>query len=291
MARLSFVATDLNKDDGWDKAVAGCTYVLHIASPFPASVPKHEDDLIIPARDGALRVLRAAKAASVKRVVLTSSFAAIGYGHPHQAKPFNEESWTNMSGPHVTLYEKSKTIAERAAWDFVNSDEGKGLELSVVNPVGIFGPVLSDDISTSTILIQRQLGGNLPGCPDLMIGVVDVRDAASLHLLAMSSPVAAGERFLAVASPAMTVQEIAMTLKQRLSHEARKTQTRVLPSFLLRIVALWDKEVAYIVPSLGLRLDCTNEKAKILLGWEPRSREDAIVATAESLVKLGLVSK
>lgn len=162
LARVSFVAADLSKDDGWNNAALNCTYVLHVASPFPAGTPKHEDDLIIPARDGTLRVLRAAKAASVKRVVLTSSFAAIGYGHPPQSTPFNEESWTNVSGPGVTPYEKSKAIAERSAWDYVQG-EGKGLELTVVNPVGIFGPVLSEDFSTSIILIQRLLKGDLPG--------------------------------------------------------------------------------------------------------------------------------
>jgi nucleoside-diphosphate-sugar epimerase len=281
----------LNKDEGWKEAVSGCTYVLHVASPFPASPPKHEDDLINPARDGTLRVLRAAKAASVKRVVLTSSFAAVGYGHPPEMKLFNEESWTDISKPIVTPYEKSKTIAERAAWDYVQSTEGKGLELSVVNPVGIYGPVLSEDFSTSILLVQRLLNGDLPGCPDLQFGIVDVRDVASLHLLAMTNPAAAGERFLAIAPKAMTVLEVALTLKQRLPELSKKTKTLRLPNFLLRIVALWDPAVALVVGSLGKRLDCTNEKAIRVLGWQPRSREDAIVATAESLVKLGLVKK
>lgn len=290
-ARLSFVAADLSKDEGWDQAVSGCTYVLHVASPFPSQLPKNENELIVPAREGTLRVLRAAKAASVKRVVLTSSFAAVGYGHPPQSTPFTEETWTNLSGPGVQAYTKSKTIAERAAWDYVQSAEGKGLELSVVNPVGIYGPVLSKDFSTSIILVQRLLSGSLPGLPDVMFGVIDVRDAASLHLLAMTNPAAVGERFLAIAPPSMTIQEIARTLKQRLPELSKKTKTMVLPNLLLRFVALFDSEVAYIVPSLGKRLDCTNEKAKRVLGWEPRSREDAIVATAESLVKLGLVKK
>ena len=159
--RLSFAIADLEKDEGWPAAISGCEYVLHVASPFPSTVPRHEDELIIPARDGALRVLRAARDAGVRRVVLTSSFAAIGYGHPPQAAPFDETSWTNLEAPDVRPYVKSKTVAERAAWDFVNSNGG--LELSVVNPVGVFGPVLGPDYSTSILLIRRLLTDRFPG--------------------------------------------------------------------------------------------------------------------------------
>ena len=139
LTRLSFVAADLTSDAGRAEAVAGCDYGLHLASPFPANIPKHEDELIIPARDGALRVLKAARDAGVKRVVLTSSFAAVGYGHPRQRTPFTEADWTVLDGPDTSAYAKSKTIAERAAWGFVKA-EGGGLELAVVNPVGVFGP-------------------------------------------------------------------------------------------------------------------------------------------------------
>lgn len=288
---LTFVAADLMKDEGWNDAVAGCNYVLHVASPFPNSTPKHEDDLIVPAREGTLRVLKAARRAKVKRVVVTSSFAAIGYGHPQQSTPFTEESWTDLTKAGVSPYEKSKTIAERAAWNFVKSPEGQGLELSVVNPVGIFGPVLSADFATSIILVQRLLNGALPGCPDLHFSVVDVRDVAALHLKAMTHPAAAGERFLAVSPPLISVKDMATILKKRMQNSAKRTPTRELPDMLLRIVALWDKEVAYVVGQLGKKKASTNEKAKRILGWEPRSAEDAIIATAESLVKLGLVKK
>jgi nucleoside-diphosphate-sugar epimerase len=236
--RLSFVAADLTKDEGWNQATSGCTYILHPASPFPTTLPKHEDDLIIPARDGTLRVLRAAKAAGVKRVVVTSSFAAVAPGHPQQSTPFTEETWANLSHSHITPYEKSKTLAERAAWDFVRSPEGQGLELSAVLPVGILGPVLNKDLPTSTLLIQRLLNGDLPGCPNLVYGLVDVRDVASLHLLAMTHPAAAGERFLAIAPRSMSVQEVAMTLKERMPEQAKRTSTTTVPDFLLRIVAL-----------------------------------------------------
>src|ERR1700722_19530443 len=169
--RLSFFAADLENDAGWAEAVAGCDYVLHVASPFPANVPKHEDELIVPAREGALRVLRAAREARVKRVVLTSSFAAIGYGHAPQQAPFNETNWTDPTGSDMTAYVKSKTLAERAAWDFVAA-EGGALELSVLNPVVVFGPVLGPDYSPSVLLIQRLVTGAIPGSPKLTFGVV-----------------------------------------------------------------------------------------------------------------------
>jgi nucleoside-diphosphate-sugar epimerase len=291
LSNLSFAPADLTQDDGWAQAVSGCTYVLHVASPGPTGAPKHEDDLIIPARDGTLRVLRAAKFAGVKRVVLTSSFAAIGYGHPQQDKPFSEETWTNLAGGTLPPYQKSKTIAERAAWDYIESEDGKGLELSVINPMGIFGPILGKDFAPSIILIRRLLDGDLPGCPQISFGVLDVRDVASLHLLAMTLEAAAGERFIATSGPAMTIQEMALVLKERLPEVARKTPTRVLPNFLLRIIALFDKEVGLITGELGRKRDGTNEKAKTVLGWNPRSREDALVATAESLVKFDLLKK
>ena len=191
--RLSLLAADLENDAGWPEAVAGCEYVLHVASPFPASVPKHEDELIIPAREGALRVLRASRDAGVKRVVLTSSFAAIGYGQAPQEKPFNETNWTDPNAADVLPYAKSKTLAERAAWDFI-AKEGGNLELSVVNPVGVFGPVLGPDYSTSILFVQRMMDGAVPGCPQLYFGAVDVRDVADLHLRAMTGPAAKGER-------------------------------------------------------------------------------------------------
>src|SRR6185436_6937581 len=210
--RLSFIAADLESDAGWPEAVAGCEYVLHVASPFPPNVPKHEDELIVPAREGALRVLRASRAAGVRRVVLTSSFAAIGYGHEEQTTPFNETSWTDPNGDDVQAYAKSKTLAERAAWDFI-ANEGGDLELSVVNPVGVFGPVLGPDYSISILLVQRLMDGAMPGCPRLYFGVVDVRDVADLHIRAMTHPAAGGERFLAVAGDFMSIQDIARVLK------------------------------------------------------------------------------
>jgi nucleoside-diphosphate-sugar epimerase len=285
---LSFAAADLERDAGWPDAVAGCEYVLHIASPFPPSIPQDENELIVPAREGALRVLRAARDAGVKRVVLTSSFAAIGYGHPPQATPFTETDWTNTSGDDVRPYVKSKALAERAAWDFI-AKEGHALELSVVNPVGVFGPVLGPDYSTSILIVQRLMDGAVPGCPQIYFGVVDVRDVVDLHLRAMTAPAAKGERFLAVAGDFLSMRDIAMILKRRMGEAARRVPTRQLPNWLVRLAARRDPAVQQIVPELGKRKNATNEKARRVLGWSPRSNEEAVVATAESLVRLGLL--
>lgn len=286
--RVSFVAADLMSDAGWPAAVSGCEYVLHIASPFPSTVPKNEDELIVPARDGALRVLKAARDAGVKRVVMTSSFAAVGYGHEPQQAPFTESDWTDPTKPDVMPYTKSKTLAERSAWDFIER-EGRGLELAVVNPVGVFGPVLGPDYATSILLVQRMLDGALPGLPKMSFGVVDVRDVADLHLRAMTNPAANGERFLAVAGDFMWIVEIARVLKGRLGEAARRVPTRQLPNWLVRLAALKDPAVKQILPELGKWKNATSEKAQRVLGWTPRSREESVVATAESLVRLGLV--
>ncbi|MDR3419963.1 MAG: aldehyde reductase [Xanthobacteraceae bacterium] len=287
--RLSFVAANLENDAGWKEAVAGCAYVLHVASPIPAGVPKNEDELIVPAREGALRLLRAARDAGVKRVVLTSSFAAIGYGHGSRQTPFDETTWTDLNGREVSAYAKSKTLAERAAWDFIGK-EGGGLELSVVNPVAVLGPVLGPDLSTSILLVQRLMEGAMPGCPRLYFGIVDVRDVADLHIRAMTHPGAKSERFLALSGDFMSVQDIAKVLKTRMGAAANRVPTRQVPNWLVRIIALRNPEVRQILPELGKVKNATNEKAKRVLGWVPRSPQEAIVATAESLVRLGLLN-
>jgi dihydroflavonol-4-reductase len=283
--RLSFAVANLEDDAGWEAAAAGCEYVLHVASPFPAGVPSHEDELIGPARDGTLRVLRAASSAGAKRVVLTSSFAAIGYGHPPRTAPFDETDWTVPSAG-VSAYAKSKTLAERAAWDFVSRD-GVALELAVVNPVAVFGPVLGPDYSTSIQLVKRMLDGRMPGCPELYFGVVDVRDVAELHLLAMTHPAARGERFLALAGDFMSLREIAQVLKSRLGAAGGRVNTRQLPNWLLRGAGWFHPLVREILPELGKRKAGSNAKARRMLGWQPRSNEQAILATAQSLAALG----
>ena len=286
--RLVVLRADLNADAGWAEAVASCDYVLHVASPFPSTVPRDENELIAPARDGALRVLRAARDAGVKRVVLTSSFAAVGYGARERADAFTEEDWTNPGAPGVQPYQKSKTIAEQAAWDFI-AREGGGLELAVVNPVGVFGPVLGPDYSTSIVLVKRLLDGSVPGCPDLWFGAVDVRDVADLHLRAMTDPAAAGERFLATGGDFLSVRQIAQILRDGAGPAARKVRTRPLPNWLVRGIGLFDAEVRSVLPELGKRKNASNAKARRLLGWSPRSPKDAVLATAQSLLELGLL--
>jgi nucleoside-diphosphate-sugar epimerase len=289
-APIEFVAADLTSDAGWPEAVAGCAYVLHVASPFPPAAPKHEDELIIPAREGALRVLKAARDAGVRRVVMTSSFAAIGYGQKPKGRPFNETDWTDPNGDDVRAYVKSKTLAERSAWDFIEH-EGGTLELSVVNPVGVFGPVLGPDYSTSILVVQRLMDGAMPGLPKLYFGCVDVRDVASMHLTCMTHPGAKGERFLAVAGEFLSIAQIGRILKRRLGAAAKRVPTLELPDFLVRMAAARDPAVAQIVPELGKRKDGSNEKARRVLGWAPRSNEECIVATAESMLALGLLKE
>src|SRR6478735_4769450 len=280
-ARLTFAAADLNDDGGWTQAAAGCDFVLHVASPFPARDPRNEDELIAPAREGTLRVLRAARDAGVKRVVLTSSFAAIGYGHAPRATPFDETSWTDTAAP-VSAYVKSKTLAERAAWDFV-SGEGRGLALTAVNPVVIMGPVLGADFATSILLVRRMLDGEVPALPRAMFGIVDVRDVADLHVRAMTSPAAAGERFLAIAGDFMAITDIARVLKERLGPIGRRVSTRQAPDWVIRLAALFVAEARAAVPELGKTKNATSDKARRVLGWAPRTREDAIAATGETL--------
>jgi len=285
---LTFAEADLTSDAGWAEAVEGCAYVHHVASPFPPAAPKHEDELIIPAREGALRVLRAARDAGVKRVVLTSSFAAIGYGHGSYAgRPYTEEDWSNPDGD-MSAYAKSKTLAERTAWDFI-AQEGDGLELSVVNPVAVLGPVLAKDYSTSIQMVQRLMDGSVPGCPRLYFGIVDVRDVADLHMRAMTDPAAKGERFLAIAGEFMSMLDIARVLRTGLGEVAARVPTRELPDWLVRFFGLFDPTIAAITPELGKVKHASGEKARRLLGWSPRSNEDAVIATAESLLRLGLV--
>lgn len=285
---LSFITADLTSDAGWSDAVAGCDYVLHVASPFPLNMPKNENELIIPAREGTLRVLRAARDAGVKRVVLTSSFAAIGYGIQPANQPLSEKNWTDPQSRNISTYIKSKTLAERAAWDFM-AREGGALELAVVNPVGVFGPVLGPDYSSSIELVQRLLDGSLPGLPRISLGIVDVRDVADLHLRAMINPAARGERFLAVAGESIAVQEMARVLKAHLGEVGRRVPTRVIPDWLIRLAALLSPTVAQSATELGKIKQLSNEKARSVLGWTPRSNEEALTSTAESLLRLGLL--
>ncbi|KAF1004812.1 MAG: Aurachin B dehydrogenase [Pseudomonas fluorescens] len=284
--RLSFVTADLADDAGWAQAAAGCTYVLHGASPTPSGTYASDEEWVRPAVDGNLRVLRAARDAGAKRVVLTSAFGAICAGHRAMGRPFDETDWSDLSGK-VWPYQKSKTLSERAAWDFI-AREGGGLELSAINPVAVLGPALGADYSHSIRLIKNLMDGQ-PGSPKINCGVVDVRDLADLHLLAMTQPAANGERFLATAGDSLWIADIARILRRRLGAAANRVPTRVLPNWLVRLLGRRNPRMREIVPLLGVNLNASSNKARRLLGWTPRSGEEAIVATAQSLVSLGLL--
>ncbi|MCG2615929.1 aldehyde reductase [Terrimonas sp. NA20] len=259
---IEFAAADLTKDDGWDEAVKGCTYVLHVASPFPMVQPDDENELIIPARDGALRVLKAARNAGVKRVVLTSSFAAIGYGQSSKDHVFTEEDWTNIHAD-VRAYIKSKTIAEKAAWDFIGKD-GSNPELSVINPVGIFGPVMAKDRSTSIQLVEGILAGAIKEDMPYFFGVVDVRDVASLHVKAMTLPEAKGERFLATSDGTISLKYVADLIRKERPELAENV-------------------VDFPAASKELYVHMSNQKARTILQWTPYTKEEALLATLDSL--------
>lgn len=285
---LSFIETNLSKDDNWDEAVKDCEYVLHVATPISLEIPKHENEVILPAVEGTIRVLKAAKKAGVKRVVLTSSFAAVGYSHNDPSTLITEECWTDPNDVNLSAYLKSKTLAEKAAWDFI-ANEGNGLELSVINPMGIFGPSLGPDISSGFELLKQMLNGSMKLVPKISFGIVDVRDVADLHLRAMTNPSANGQRFLAFSGDIISLPEIAYLLKTKLGNKADKVSTRILPNWGVRIIALFNDKAKNILPQLNKVKNSSNQKAKTILDWKPRSNEEALLASAESLFKFGAI--
>jgi dihydroflavonol-4-reductase len=286
--RLTVLAADLLSDDGWEEAVQGCDYVLHVASPFPPAQPKDPDELIVPAREGTLRVLRASLDAGVDRVVVTSSVAAITGGRKPASPPLTEENWSDPDNPSLSPYARSKTIAERAAWNLVR-ERGEVEKLAVVNPGAILGPALSDDRSYSLEAIERLLGG-IPGTPRIGFSFVDVRDVADLQLRAMTAAEAGGERFIAV-DRFLWMSEVAEVLRDRLGEKAAKVPKRTVPNLLVRGMALFDPGIRSIVGQLGRKTELSSEKAKTLLGWSPRPTEETIVDCAESLIEEGVVKQ
>ena len=281
--RLTALAADLTKDDGWQEAVSGCDYVLHVASPFPPAQPKDPDELIVPAREGTLRVLNAALDSDVKRVVVTSSVAALRNPTAPPGGPIDETYWTDLH-KDLTPYTRSKTVAEMAAWELVRERAAEE-RLAAVNPGAILGPVLADDLSYSLEVIQRMLKG-MPGVPKLGFSFVDVRDVADLELLAMTAPEAGGERFIA-ADRYLWMAEVAEILRDRLGERAAKAPTRTVPNFVVRGMALVDGGLKSIVGDLGKRMEVSSEKARSVLGWSPMPIEDSIADTAEALIEHG----
>jgi dihydroflavonol-4-reductase len=281
--RLTVVAADLSSDAGWVDAVAGCSRVLHVASPFPPEQPKDPDELIIPAREGALRVIEASLAAGVERIVMTSSVAAVRHGRPpSEDRPYTEDDWTDGDDTRRTPYVRSKTLAERAAWDHVRA-AGAEDRLATIQPGAIIGPVLNDDHSFSLQAVQRIVDGDMPAMPRLGFTFVDVRDVADLHIRAMTDPGAGGERFMAT-DKFLWIADVAAVLRERLGDRAPKIPTRVAPNVLVRIMSFFDGELRSVVGDLGKATYYPNAKARERLGWQPRPIEDSITDTGESLL-------
>jgi len=288
VSEVEFVAADLNADAGWGDAVRGCDFVLHVASPLPSNNPKSDEELIRPARDGALRVLKAARDEGVKRVVMTASTAALSYGYGSRKQPFTELDWSDATNLKDTSgYERSKTIAERAAWDWVMA-EGGALQLTTICPGAVLGPVLGKDYSASIDIVKKQIDGSLPGLPRFGWPLVDVRDIADLHIRAMTSPAAGGQRYIG-AGPFFWMSDIARVLRTRVPQIAKRVPKRVLPSWLVRVSASFDPVIKGRLFELDKERPVSADKAKRELGWTPRSNEDAITATAQSLIDEGIV--
>ena len=287
--RLTFVHADLLEDTGWADAMQGCEYVLHVASPFPFETPKDENDLIRPAKEGTLRILRAAAANNVKRVVLTSSVAAISAGHPDTKTHFNENDWSLPDSPTIDSYSKSKTLAESAAWEFMKTlPQGHPLKLAVINPGYVLGPLPDTHQRTSGQLIQQLMGGKLPGLARIQFTGVDVRDVASAHLAAMTTPEAAGQRFICVAEQ-FWISEAAEILNKHFGARGYKINTTIMPSWLVHIVALFLKQIRPTLRSLDRQTFLDNTLIRKTLQWKPRSLEETLVTMAESMIELKLV--
>ena len=273
---LEVVAADLGADAGWAEAAEGVDYVLHVASPFPPASPEDDDEVIRPARDGAVRVLAAAREAGVRRVVLTSSFAAVGYSATPRAE-YTEADWTDPADPN-SAYVRSKVVAERAAWEQVRSAGGP--ELAVINPTGIFGPVLGGRPSSSVALVRAMLDGEMPVVPPLYFGVADVRDVADLHVRAMTHPRAAGERFLAASGKAISFLEMARILAETVGG----LPPRELTAEEVRAAAETDPAMREAAGRLGRVPVIRTDKARTVLGWRSRPVEETVADTARSLL-------
>ncbi|MBB6424325.1 NAD-dependent epimerase/dehydratase family protein [Sphingopyxis sp. JAI128] len=270
------------------EAMAGCSHVAHVASPFPLDVPKHADELVVPAREGALRALRFAKGARARRFVLTSSMAAIAYGHGKGRELYNEADWTNLDNPDVMPYPRSKTVAERAARAWART-EAPEIEFASVNPAAVFGPLLSDDLSTSIEVVKQLLEGKVPMCPDVGFGIIDVRDVADMHYRALTADGIRDERFVC-SGPFLKFVDVANILIANLGEQARKVPTRRMPDWLLKALAVFRPELKQVVAELGNIRGGDSRHAMRRLGWTMRRPEEAVLATAHSLIERGIVA-
>ncbi len=277
---LTFYAANLTDDAGWDDAVQGCDYVLHVASPIAVAEPKDPDVLITPAREGALRAINASIKAGVKRVVMTSSVAAASPHDNRRESRTDEAVWTDPTIKGVSAYSQSKTLAERAAWARIETSNAP-TSLATVNPALVIGPVLDGDFSGSAQVVERLLSGRVPGLPRLGFNIVDVRDVADLHIRAMTAPEARSERFIAAGQWAW-MEDIARILRDKLGADAAKVPANKVPDLVLQIVGLFDRDLGSVTPNLGRKGDFSSEKAQRVLGWTPRPLEETILDCAKS---------
>jgi len=287
-AHLRFVEADLTNSEIWNEIIQGIDFVQHIASPFPRVLPKDAEELINPARQGTLAILKAAAQHGVKRVVLTSSTGAVTHGKPKgkESGTFDENDWTDPENiSDTTPYFRSKTYAEKAAWEFIDNDQS-GLELSVVCPGAILGPVLEKDFGTSANLVIKTIDGSNPALPKIGFDCVDVRSVAELLILAMEKPEAANERFIG-SNGFLSFQEIALILKKE--YPDRKIPTRLLPNFMVKLISNLDTTIKPILIELGKQRRVNNAKAKNMLGWKPVSNHEAVLSCAKSVLELGIV--
>jgi dihydroflavonol-4-reductase len=281
---LEFFIADLLNDDGWKEAVEGSKYVLHVASPFFLGEPENEDVFIKPAVEGTLRVLKACADSEVQKVVLTSSFAAVGYGHPREKEVYTEEDWSSVDG-EISPYAKSKTLAEKAAWDFVeNLEESKKFELTVINPVAVTGPMLTSDIGSSNDFLLKLISGSMPACPKIHMGYIDVRDVAKAHIFSMTEEKTNGERII-VSENEMFFAEVGKTLNEA---GFKKSPTKEMPNFLVKIMSLFVGELKTLLSALNRKGDIDKTKAKSFFNWDYISTEQSVTETAQQLQDMGL---
>lgn len=287
--RLQIFQAELTDDAGWAEANAGCDAVAHVASPLPVAVPRDEKELIVPAREGTLRALRFAHAAGVGHLVQTSSNAAISYGHPKARTAFDERDWTNVDWPGLQPYIKSKAVAERAARDWVAAN-APGMAFCSINPVLVLGPVASADFSASVEVVRRMLTGGVPMIPNVGFSIVDVRDVAMLHVLALEAEPATirSERF-AASTEFVWMADIARLLREHLGRDARKVPTRRMPDVLLRLMGLVSRDIRQLTGEIGAKRTLSGQHARDRLGWTTRAAERTIVDTARSLIAQGIV--
>mgnify|MGYP001388386558 FL=1 len=279
-AKLEFCKLDLLEDDGWEDAMWDCDYLMHVASPFVIEDPKDENELIKPAKEGTLRALNAAKKAGIKRVVLTSSVAAV---NSHMMSGTSDHTtWTDINSKYVTPYQKSKTIAEKAAWDFYNNqDNSNKMELAVINPGGVMGPQLGNDLGgASTQIVSQLISGKFPMIPALSFPFIDVRDVAILHLKAMTTPEADGKRFIAAHSEPTWMYQVAEVLS---AAGYEKIKLKKAPSFMLKLIGLFDNKTKSLVPMLDKYVPCDNSQTVKILNWEPMPWEQAFIEHAKSI--------